>query len=358
MQWQVALDSLVKGRPQIVQSCRYGNPCILVTDVTDNLYMVDSSGVIRWKVHLTGKILGQVQEVFLKNTDSSCYVLNTETDLCMIDGQGNFVRKFPVRLPGKATAPLTVCLFRGSQEPQVLIPLDDNKVHSYSLNGKPNPRWVYPALNEEIVRPVRHLKALNRDFLFIIGKSGHMVITDNRGKNQVHLGDKIKISANSQVYINRTNKKGLFLFSDNEGKIIYIRENGQTSAVTFNLFTPGHTFIYADINLAGTYEFIFFDINKIYYYDQKSKLIYNTTFPRAINKPLLLFDLSSNERYTGILSESTREIFLFGRNGLITTDPVIRGTTQFDVGHLVKKGPLNIIIGSGRFVKNYRLAKQ
>lgn len=357
LHWQVTLDTLVSGRPMIVKACRKGNPAVLALDKSNNLYLIDSIGSIVWKYHLTGKPLGEIHEIFLGNSDSSYYLLNTDNKIFLVNGSGQPARDYPVMLPQKATAGLNIMSVTKNSPIQILIPLADKKLHNFDLRGKPLRNWLFPSPGEEIIKPVQHLKIKNRDYLIITGKSGHLMITDNKGKRLIKTAGNLRFSANSECYINKTNRKGVLLTTATSGKVIYIRENGQTSEASFNIFTPAHTFFYTDINQDGTVEFIFFDVNKIYYYDRFYKLDYSYTFPHEIRTPPVLFGLPGDKKYIGIFSESTKEIFIFAKNGLIPTDAVIHGTTGFDLGTMSGKVGLEIVIGSERNIRNYHLSQ-
>ena len=357
LHWQATLDTLVSGRPLIVKACRKGNPAVLALDKSNNLYLIDSVGSIVWKYHLTGKPLGEIHEIFLRNSDSSYYILNTDNMIVLVNGSGQLASNYPVMLPQKATAGLSLFSITSNSPIQILIPLADNKVHNFDLRGKPLKNWLFPSPGEEIDKPVQQLKVKNKDVLIITGKSGHLMITDNKGKRLIKTSGNPRFSANSKCYINKTNRKGVLLTTSNSGKVIYIKENGQTSEASFNIFTPDHTFFYTDINQDGTAEFIFFDKHTIYYYNRFYKLIYSYSFPHEIRTAPILFEIPGDKKYIGVFSEPTKEIYLFGKNGLIPTDAVIRGTTGYDIGKMSATGGLEMIIGSEKNIRNYHLSQ-
>ena len=120
-----------------------------------------------------------------------------------------------------------------------------------------------------------------------------------------------------------------------------MRDNLKTSEATFNLFSPAHLFFYEDFNNDRKYGFIFYDKGKIYYYDRFYKLQY-----------------SYGKRWIGAVSSPANEIYLFGKEGLIEMEPGIRGNTAFTVGTYGNENHWNLIVGSGKSLKNYRLPKQ
>jgi hypothetical protein len=59
----------------------------------------------------------------------------------------------------------------------------------------------------------------------------------------------------------------------------------------------------------------------------------------------------------GYVVPETNELFLFDQNGYRELESGIRGNTPFDVGFLENNAQLNLVVGAGRFLKNYRLPK-
>jgi hypothetical protein len=167
----------------------------------------------------------------------------------------------------------------------------------------------------------------------------------------------LRISVNNSFYVNKTNRKGLFLTTDPTGKILYFQESGRTSEATFNIFSNNHTFLYEDLNNDGTYEFIFYDRNKLYIYNKFYKLIYSYTFRRDLTVTPFIIDLPGGEKRIAAVSGPANEIYLFGSNGLVNIVPGIRGNTAFTITTLGSSPDLRLLIGAGKNLKCFTLPK-
>jgi hypothetical protein len=355
LEWQTALDTLVTGRPQTVTIKRHGPKAVLVADLANHLYLVDSTGNILWKLGLAGKLLGPAQEIYEKGRDSSSFLFNTETHLYLIHSNGKSAEGYPVKLPSRATGGITLSDPGKNHDSRIFIPLADNKVHSWSMDGNAVSNWPNPGLVEGICQPVQLLHSGKKDFIFITSKNGHLLVTDRKGKTVMKLGKNMSISVNNKFYVNKTNRKGLFLTTDPTGKVLYFQESGRTSEVTFNIFSNSHTFLYEDINNDGSCEFIFYDHSKIYFYDRFYKLIYSYAFRRDLTIPPYIIDLPGGEKRVAAVSGSANEIYLFGIKGQIEIMPGINGNTAFTIGNLGTNSGLKLMIGSGRNLKCYSL---
>ena len=355
LEWQVALDTIMSGTPETVKIIKHGPKSVLATDLANHLYLIDSAGNITWKIPLSGKILGLPVEIYIKGSDSSSFLFNTENQIYLIQSNGKNVAGYPVKLPVNATGPLTLADLGKNKEVRLFLPLSDKKVHAFDLEGKAITNWPNPGLSEGISQQVQVLRSGSKDFIFITGKNGRFLVTDRKGKQVMRLSGNLRVSVNNKVYINKTNRKGLFLTTDPSGKVIYLQESGRTTEATFNLFSNTHTFLYEDFNNDGYCEFIFYDHNKIYFYNRFYKLTYSYLFHRDMSVTPFVLTLPSGEKRIGIVSGSANEIYLFGINGLVDILPGIRGNTAFTIGNLGSDRGLRLLIGSGKNLKSYSL---
>jgi hypothetical protein len=262
-----------------------------------------------------------------------------------------------VALPARALATFSPSDPKKTNEYRFLIPLSDRKIYSFRPDGKPVRMAMSPGLKEDIIFPVRILEYDGRNYYFIRGKNGHFAITDARGKPIIRTGKSAVTSGLGEFHINRTNKKGSFLTTDPSGKVLYIGLSGKTAEATFNLFSPAHRFFYVDMNHDGAFEFIFYDQNKLYYYNRFYKLIYSYVFTRELTVPPFLIELPDGTYRIGAVSGSADELYLFGEKGLISLEPGIRGNSFFNIGSPDGKKPLLLVTATGKYLTCYRLAQ-
>jgi hypothetical protein len=65
----------------------------------------------------------------------------------------------------------------------------------------------------------------------------------------------------------------------------------------------------------------------------------------------------SGEILMGTVSPKSGDIYLFGKKGFLTIDPAVRGNTPFDIRILDPDQGTSLLIGSGKYIKNYLLPK-
>jgi len=357
LQWQAALDTTIAGQPVIVPTTRTGNPVVMVSDVAGSLYMISQQGRILWKMHMMGKIMGQVHPIRFQGYDSLLYLFNTDTHLYLLHADGRYADKFPMRFPLHATNGITVADWDDDHNYRVMVAFQDNRVYNFTLDGISVPSWKRPNMKEEINAPVSCFVKGRKDYILVSGISGNILILDRDGNPQITPGPRFTHAPFSNFYLNKTNKKGPFLTTGPDGKVVFITDNGKTSEFTLNLFTPGHRFFYEDITGNGQPEFIYSDKNSLYYYNRNYKMVYSYAFRREILHPPFLLHGLEGKVMIGYVVPETNELFLFDKNGFKELESGIRGNTPFDIGFLDNEANLSLVVGSGKFVKNYRLPK-
>ena len=359
LEWQAKLDTTIAGRPKIIPAISGSDPAIVVSDVSNNLYFITSQGHIAWKLHIMGTLMGEIHPIHLAGSDSLYLLFNTDTHLYLLHADGRFADKFPMRFPLHATNGLTVTDWDNNHDYHILVAFQDNRVYSFSLDGTSTTGWKRPNLKEEIVDPLATHVIGKKDFVMISGRTGNTMIVDRDGISVIPLGPKFLHAPSSGFYPNKTNKKGEFITTDPNGKVIFLQGNGKSTEVTLNLFSPGHRFFYEDITGNSQHEFIFIDRNKIYYYNRNFKLVYLYMFRHIISNPPFLLQGRDGKVMVGFVVPETNELFLFDHNGYRELESGIRGNTPFDIGNLaVDAGnKMSLVVGAGKYLKSYRLTK-
>ena len=357
LEWQACLDTTITGQPKIIPFISGGDPAVVVSDIANNMYCVTSQGHIAWKLHIMGTLMGEIHPIRLTDSDSLFLLFNTDTHLYMLHADGRFADKFPMRFPLHATNGLTVTDWDNNKDYHILVAFQDNRVYSFSLDGTSAMGWKRPNLKEEIVDPLTSYVVGKKDYIMISGRTGNTLITDRDGAILINPGPKFLHAPSSGFYPNKTNKKGEFITTDRDGKVIFIQQNGRSTEVTLNLFSPVHRFFYEDISGNGQHEFIFVDRNKIYYYSNNFKLIYSYMFRHVISNPPFMLQGRNGKVMVGFVAPETNELFLFDQNGYRELESGIRGNTPFDIGNLVNGNKMSLVVGAGKYLKSYRLTK-
>jgi hypothetical protein len=359
LRWQARLDTTITGSPQILNSLTSGDPVIMARDTSNNLYQYGSDGLLRWKIHFMGKMLSRIKPITLPDSDTIFYFFNTDSHLYLLRSDGQPAKDYPKRFPIPATNSLTVVNFDRRKDYRIFIAFNDKRVYQFDISGRTVMRWERPQMKSDIIHTVEYIVSNHKDFFFIRDKEGHLIITDRQGKQRIRVGPLFRPADHSSFYPVKLAQKGLFLTSGPAGKLIFIQENGKTAEVTLDRFSDKHWFFNEDIMGTVVPEYIFIDKNKISYYSRSYKLIYSYVFRREINRePFVLHDQRDKQTMIGLTFPQTGELYLFDSKGYYPMEPGIGGNTPFDIGHLDEGKSLNLLVGAGKYLRNYILPER
>jgi hypothetical protein len=197
--WAINLDTTFEMAPAVVYNSATKQNCILVQDVANTLYYVSNTGSILWKSKLSGKIISSIKQVDAQKTGRMYYLFNTEKQACLIDESGNNLTGYPVRFPGNATASYSLFDFYGDSTYQFFIPLDNNRIVGYSINGKPIQGWNPMVVDQKITTKITSVKLGSTPYVLAGGAKGGLLMYSEKGK-PVSLTLPSKLNGNIPVF--------------------------------------------------------------------------------------------------------------------------------------------------------------
>ena len=354
LNWKAKLDTTVCGHPQIVNTMSKGEPAILVRDTLNNLYQYGPDGLLRWRMHFMGRILSQIKPVLMPHSDTMFYFFNTDSHLYLLRSDGALAKDYPMRFPIPATNALTIVNFDRRGDYRIFIAFNDKRVYQFDLMGHSNSGWERPLMKSTIKNQVEYIVSNHKDFFFVRDVDNNLMITDRQGRQRIRVGPMFKPADHSTFYPVSMAQKGIFVTTGPSGKLIFIQETGKTVEMNLGQFSPGHWFFNENVMGSVVPEYIFIDKNKIYYYNRSSQLVYSYVFRREITRPpFVLHDRLNNIALIGVTIPETGELFLFDSKGYYPMEPGVYGNTPFDIGHLENENSLNLVVGSGSYLRNY-----
>lgn len=354
--WEAALDTLMSGQPQIFFPTSVSISRILVMDVSNTLYAFDPGGKLQWKVKLSAKPLGTISQVVLPDQDT-VFIFNTSANLVAIRRNGSAVNGFPLKLPEPALSGLTTAA--GPDGKTILfIPVKSAMILAYRIGDKKPYQTIRTGMAGEIETPVQVLKTLKKEYLAVKSTHGEVSFHSTDGQPAIRLHPELRVDPQSTFYINLTNKKGIFLTQGLGGKVVYIAENGKTTTESIRRYPHVPLFLYDDINRNGSWNFIFYEGNKLDILNRLGRMVYSYLFTREITVPPYLIRLPDGTPLIGAVAGPSGEVYLFGKDGLLKTERRIRGNTPFCISELTNDGTLDVIIGYGKYLRCYALPKE
>jgi hypothetical protein len=281
--WELDLDSKITGKPFLVKDHTDNSTKIVAFDENKNIYLISLEGEIIWKITLNENIISDVYQVDYYKNGKIQYLFNTKNYICIIDLKGNNLSGYPLKLPAEATNGLALFDYNNKKDYRILVACSNNIVYNFDIKGSKVKGWRMNKTSGKVSVPVKHINISKKDYIITPEDNGRIHITNRKGINRIKAVKNSNNCLNSELYINKTNSRGLFLTTNNNGELIYITKSGKIKKSKFGNFSKDHFFLYEDINNDGSNDFIFLDKNQLTVFNRFKKVILDHKFDNNIN---------------------------------------------------------------------------
>lgn len=353
IRWKVNLDAPLMGQPFIVEDRILARKNVVAFDQNNTMYLIDANGSILWKKQLDEAPLSRVF-VVNNSTGRQQFLFNTKHTIQLVDCEGVNVEGYPMRLPFEAANGLSVFDYNANRDYRIVLCGTDRLVYNYNIQGEEVEGWNHHRAEDQVKQPLQHLVADNKDFLIVSDVSGGVRILDRQGRIRIPLTSDMQKSPQADIYTNVTNtKKGLFLTSDKDGKLLYITADGVLNRTDFGAYSENHFFLYEDFNGDQDPDFIYLDGKELKVFDRFKNELFSHHFDVEITTKPVFFNITRTKRLLGVVSEKSRVIYLIDRKGKMIENSGLIGETPFAVGSLNDDQEINLITGVGNALYNY-----
>lgn len=355
--WQSRLDSTVVGKPTLVDNHNTGDKEVMVQDAKNNLYLLNSVGRILWKRPLDGPIMSEIFQVDYYRNNKFQFLFNTADRLYLLDRNGNYVDKYPITLPEKATNGLAVLDYGNNKDYRLFLALADKKVYLYDKNGNRNVGWSFPKTEGFVKQPVQHFVTQGRDYL-VFADSYRCYILDRRGETRVTPSQQFSSNPNSPFYLeNQQAENPALLTTTAQGELVRLAlPSGQTT-ITKQLDAVGgqHSFVYLTMS-NGQNRFVYITENSVVIFNDKVKQVAKKEFENIVYPNVDVYQFSANDIKLGILEQKGGRIHLLNLDGSEYNGFPLKGVSRFSIGFLKSSYLFNLITGGEQYyLYNYRV---
>lgn len=355
-QWESLLDTVLYSKPMFFTNHYTGRNEIFVQDLNNNVYLINSAGRILWKLRLSEKIVGEPVMIDYYRNSKYQILFATENSMHLLDRNGNYVERYPVKLRAPATNGLAVFDYDNNKDYRLFICGNDRLVYLYDKSGNTVKGWKQFKTSGVVKSEVEFFRVSGKDYL-VVNDDENMYILDRRGNERVKVKEPLARALNSSVRLTNESSPELVM-SATDGSVKLISFNGDVETVNLGEFTEDNIFDYFDFDADGTGEYIFIDKGKIYTFDNnRTRMFVESTGSDNILGPYGLV-FGSNDKKIGYVDAGSGQIYILDSRGKTLKGFPLAGSTPFSVGKLTGSSSFNLITG-GRdsFIYNYELKR-
>jgi len=356
--WESLLDSTVRDKPYLVINHYTSEKEILVQDRKNSLYLINSTGRILWKVPLDGPVLSEIFQVDYYDNGKLQYFFNTTEGIHLLDRNGNYVDRYPVKLRADATNGIALFDYDNRGDYRVFVACEDRRVYVYDLEGRIVPGWRFRRSEGSVRNPVQHFRIADKDYI-VFSDQIRTYILDRRGDERVFIKEPVVVSDKNIFYLdmNISGKGPRFITTDVNGSVIGINLSGEVDRILDHSATSGHFFRIKDINQDGQTELIYADKNVLEVLDLKGESLFSFKIKSNISTLPDIYQFSSSDLKIGLTDVESNMIYLINPDGAVYEGFPLEGNTRYSIGYFAgSDSRFNLVVGNQNgFLYNYSI---
>jgi len=319
---------------------------IVIQDENNVLYLINAKGTVLWKKKLNEKILSAIYTVDIYKKNKYQLLFNTKNYIHLIDRNGNYVERYPVKLHAEASSEMSLFDYDGDKDYRIFIPCKNNSIYNYSIHGTLQEKFATVKTENEVALPVQYVKVGPSDYLVALDKEGKIYTFSRKGAARIGLRNWANV--NCPVFYtdagNSVSTTNLIYVDDKNGLINKISFEDKKEIVKLHSEIENASVTFAMVDDNRTMDFIVTKNNFFQAYNFSGNLIFERTSELPLHKTNYFSDESHSIYYS--LSEDKTEVLVFDQ--LRNKTKTFKGTTLPLISNLFNDNKKYLIITNGK----------
>lgn len=353
-EWETLLDTLASIKPFFFTNHITGAKEIFIQDMKNNTYLINAAGRVLWKVPLNERITSNIYMIDYFRNSKYQLLFSGKNYLHLLDRNGNYVDRYPVKLRSPATNPMVMFDYDNNLNYRLFVAGEDKLIYSYDKMGNVVKGWTPFKTNGFVKGELSYFKVSGKDYL-IAADENSIYFLDRSGGKRFNLKEPASKAPGSTIRLNLTSDVSVICTSP-DGTIQHIYFDGSVKKFSIKKFSDKHSFDYFDIDGDGFGEYVYIDNGKLYLYNHNNEEVFTRDFGSDELGGPIDFIFSSSDRKIGVFDVKKNLIYLIGKNGKTMPGLPLRGASMFSIGKLSDKSGWHLIVGgTDKFLYNYKI---
>lgn len=354
--WESLLDTVFNSKPQLVINHTNNQSEIFLQDLGNNIYLINHGGRILWKQNLSEPITSNIYQIDYYNNGKLQILFSTKNYIHLIDRNGNYIERYPLKLRAPATNGLALIDYDSNKNYRLFIACSDKKIYVYTKEGTLLPGWSFGETEGAVNQPVNLFQADGKDYI-VFGDELNTYILDRKGNRRIEVKDLIPRSLNNTYHFQnmKSTELSFITTTDTSGIVYRIFLDGKIEKTDFGKFKRYHFFDFKDLDGDAKKEYVFLDEQKLHVFKSENSLFFDFYFDEDIQLPPVFYSFTATDRKIGVVSRKLHQIFLINNDGTLYKGFPLQGNTLFSIGNFGNNGSqFNLVVGGeDNFLYNY-----
>jgi len=332
-EWYTPLDTNAILIPQFVNNHFTKKKMILVQDANNNLVAINPKGKILWTKQIKSEIKGEINFIDAYKNNKYQALFNTETQLHLVDRNGQNVEGFPKNLPTPTKFGHSLFDYSNNKKYRICIVGEDNFIYNLDKKGKEVKGWKFTKNTNRITQKPIHFAVNGKDYILNATANTTTQLLARNGSARVTFKDAHSFANKVQLTIG-----GVLYAITTEGKLWTANTSGKTTITELG-----------DLSTSS----IILAHNSGYFVANENKL----SFIKDLETFTLNLDSKINKIKTfgDVIAVSTSNKLLLVKDKEILEGFPIDSDGFYNISDIDNNGKLNIINIKNGLLYNYEL---
>ncbi len=353
-EWETLLDTVASIKPFFFTNHNTGAREIFIQDMNNNVYLINTAGRVLWKVSIDEGIQGQVYMIDYYRNGKYQLLFAGRNKLHLLDRNGNYVARYPVRLRSPATNALALFDYDNNKNYRLTIAGEDKLIYTYDREGNVVKGWKPFRTAGIVTTEASFFRVSGKDYIVVADETS-IYFLDRSGNERLRVREPVTRAKSSGLRLVPGSPPSVICTAP-DGTVQNIFFDGKVKKLAFRPFTFDHCFDFFDVDSDGFGEYVFIDQGILYLYDHNRKEMFTRKFDSDELGGPIYFNFSATDRKIGVFDVKNKLIYLIGKDGEVMNGFPKRGASMFSITRLTDKNDWHLIVGgTDRFLYNYKL---
>lgn len=353
--WRVRLDADPAIRPFFFVNHNTGATEIFIQDQKNNLYLISSSGKILWKALIRERVTGNIFMIDYYRNGKNQLLFSGKDYLHLIDRNGSYVDRFPVKMRSPASNTLAVFDYENNKDYRLFIAGEDRKIYVYDRSGTLVRGWSLFTTRGRVTDPVKFFRVRGKDYLFVADDQSVYVL-DRTGNIRVNQQEPLIKAKGSSVRVTEGEQQA-FIFTSPDGTITVLSPDGTVKKQNISTFSDKHFADFSDLNGDDKTDYVFTDNGILKVYDNSGSEIFVRSFDSDNITGPMIVSFSSSDSKIFVYETQKQFLHLVGKNGDEVPGFPLRAGQYFTTGRVANKNTWNLLVNANdNYLYNYELS--
>ncbi len=350
--WRVKLDAPPAIKPYFFTNHNTGATEVFIQDQRNTIYLFSASGRLLWKAPVRERINGEIFMIDYYRNGKWQLLFAGRDYLHLIDRNGNYVDRYPVKLRSPASNTLALFDYEGNKDYRLCIAGDDRIVYVYDRSGTPVRGWNLFTARGRVADPVSFFRVKGKDYLFVADDQA-VYLLDRTGNIRVAHEEPLVKAAGSAARLTGGDEPAI-MFSSPDGATVRLMFDGTVRRHKAEGLSASHQSDFADVDGDNQTDRITLDQGRLMVFDGEGRQLWSYDAGGSELQGPVIFTIGAGDRRIAFYDAGKGLLHLTGRNGAAVSGFPLRTGSFYNIGRVSNKTTWNLVINdSENFISNY-----